>query len=80
MEKNLREHEKFLLDTLVSTTIPDEILSEIKESPDIVDYDVTGCGYFLTVKLPIYLEKEKYATSQYSWGNRVTSEQVLSFF
>ncbi len=49
---NLKPHEQKVLDILVSGTIPDDVLKEIKINPTITEYDVTGNGYFLTIKHP----------------------------
>ncbi len=49
---NLKPHEQKVLDILVSGTIPDDVLRDIKVNPRIVAYDVTGNGYFLTIEHP----------------------------
>ena len=49
---NLKPHEKLVLDILVSESIPDNVMKDIKANPSITGYDVTGNGYFLTVKHP----------------------------
>jgi hypothetical protein len=49
---NLKSHEQIVLDILVLGIIPDAILKDIKSNPIITKYDVTGHGYFLTIKHP----------------------------
>ena len=50
--QNLNSHEQIVLDILVSGNIPDDILKDIKSAPDISKYEITGNGYFLTIKHP----------------------------
>jgi capsid portal protein len=48
--QNLKSHEQIVLDILVSGIIPNDTLKEIKNDPMISEYNVTGNGYFLTMK------------------------------
>ena len=46
----LREHEKIVLDRLVSGTIAPDLLEELKENARMTDYYAAGYGYFLTIE------------------------------
>ena len=48
----LKVFEKKVLDLMVSSIIADELLKDIKNSPNIIEYTTTGNGYFLTIKHP----------------------------
>ena len=54
---SLKPHELAVLEVLISKVIPEDILQEIKNDPHISAYDVTGNGYFLTIKHPRLPEK-----------------------
>lgn len=54
----LKEYEKTLIDLLVSDHVSQSVLSEIKSNPNIIDYHITGVGYFLNIKHP-ELPKER---------------------
>ncbi len=56
--KNLRQHEKIVIDILTSGIISAETINDIKKNPTILSYDVTGKGYFITVQHP-NLPKER---------------------
>jgi hypothetical protein len=50
--QSLKKHELEVLDLLISGDISETIIKEIKNEPHVIDYTVTGYGYFLTVKHP----------------------------
>jgi len=49
---HLKQHEKTVLDILVSGTIPDDVLEDIRSNPKITKYCASGNGYFLTITHP----------------------------
>ena len=50
--EELKSHEQIVLDILVSNVIAEDTLKDIKRNPIFPEYDVTGHGYFLTLRHP----------------------------
>ena len=47
---DIKDHERVVIELLASDYLSTEVMEEIAKNPDITDYDVTGNGYFLTIR------------------------------
>jgi hypothetical protein len=48
----LREYEKTVVHLVASSILPQQQLDAVIQEGELVEYDYTGCGYFLTIKHP----------------------------
>ena len=51
-EPLFREYEAIVLEYLLEPILPDEVVDDIIENSTFVSLEVTGAGYFLTVRHP----------------------------
>jgi hypothetical protein len=51
-EEIFKNYEKKVLEMLVAGNLSPEELTDIIQNAEFVDYEYTGCGYFLTVSHP----------------------------
>ena len=59
----LKDYEKRVINLLTSNILSQEQLNEVIQNAELVEYDYTGCGYFLTMRHP-FLSEDRIVCSE----------------